>query len=73
MLKEKRATTGLGMKTFVGQDGNTYLVFRTFDGRYHAFVEVEAKQAARECGAKDNPDKTDAMWDDLWATSANTA
>ena len=51
MLKEKPAGRSLEIKAFVGQDGNHYLVLRTLDGSFHTFVEVESKQAARECGA----------------------
>jgi hypothetical protein len=51
VLKEKREGRSLEIKTFPGKDGNSYLVLRTLDGSFHAFVEVEAKQAARECGA----------------------
>ena len=42
-----------------------YLVFRTLDGSYHAFVEVEAKQAARECGAAELAN-TREMWKSIW-------
>lgn len=64
MLKEKRAGTELGMKVFNGEDGKQYLVFRS-GRKYHVFVEVEAKEAARQCGAKEKP-KGPAMWDGLW-------
>lgn len=53
MLDEKRAVTELGLKVFTGRDGNRYLIFRTLEGSFHTFVEVEAKQAARECGAEE--------------------
>ncbi|HEX5703907.1 MAG TPA: hypothetical protein VFX97_11950 [Pyrinomonadaceae bacterium] len=65
MLKRKKKGLGLEAKTFQGKDGNSYLVFRSLDGSYHAFVEVEAKQAARECGAPEGPN-TRKMWERLW-------
>ncbi len=65
MLKRKKKGLGLEAKTFKGEDGSSYLVFRSLDGSYHAFVEVEAKQAARECGATDGPN-TRKMWERLW-------
>ena len=63
--KAKRRGFGLELKSFEGVDGQSYLVFRTRDGSYHAFVEVEAKQAARECGVKVEKN-TRAMWRAMW-------
>jgi hypothetical protein len=51
MLKGKKRGFSLEAKTFEGNKGGMYLVFRTLDGSYHTFAEVEAKQVARECGA----------------------
>ena len=65
MLKRKKKGLGLEAKTFKGKDGSSYLVFRSLDGSYHTFVEVEAKQAARECGASDGPN-TRKMWERIW-------
>jgi hypothetical protein len=65
MLKEKKGGRGLEIKTFVGKDENNYLVMRTLEGGFHVFVEVEAKQAARECGAAEGAN-TRAMWEALW-------
>jgi hypothetical protein len=65
MLKEKKDGTEIGLKVFPGRDGNRYLVFRTLDGSFHTFVEVEAKQAARECGAEELTN-TRLMWESLW-------
>jgi hypothetical protein len=50
-MKKKRDGFGLEVKSITG-GGRTYLFFRTKRDEYHAFVEVEAKQAARDCGAK---------------------
>jgi hypothetical protein len=60
----KRQGVGLEMKTFKGK-GQNYLVFRTPKGAYHVFLEVEAKQAARDCGASKEKN-TVQMWKDLW-------
>jgi hypothetical protein len=65
MLKRKKKGLGLEAKTFKGKDGSSYLVFRSLDGSYHAFVEVEAKEAARECGATEGPN-TRKMCERLW-------
>jgi hypothetical protein len=69
MLKDKREGTGLAFKTFVGSDGTRYLVFRSLDGSFHVFAEVEAKQAARECGAAELAN-TRQMWESLWEKQA---
>lgn len=65
-MKEKKRGLGLEMRNFEGDDGTKYLVFRTAKGSYHVFAEVEAKQAARKCGAtiKGN---TRQMWKEVWA------
>jgi len=64
-VKPKKKGLGLEMKTFQGKGGESYLVFRTKDGSYHVFLEVEAKQAARECGAR-KKGNTRQMWGELW-------
>jgi hypothetical protein len=69
MLKDKREGTVLAFKTFVGSDGTRYLVFRSLEGSFHVFAEVEAKQAARECGAAELAN-TRQMWELLWEQQA---
>ena len=64
----KRLGAGLEIKTFKGR-GQNYLVFRTPQGSYHVFLEVEAKQAARACGASKG-NNTVQLWKDLWEKSA---
>lgn len=64
-MKKKRGGFGLEMKTFSGKDGNEYLVFRTGSGSYHVFMEVEAKEASRQCGAAEGHN-TRSMWRSLW-------
>jgi hypothetical protein len=71
MLKEKREGTKLGFKVFEGADGNRYLVFRSLDGSFHVFAEVEAKAAAKQCGAGEMSDaNTREMWESLWGSEA---
>jgi hypothetical protein len=54
------------MQSFEGKrDGKSYLVFRTSTNEYHAFVEVEAKDAARRCGAT-KEGNTRQMWAQVW-------
>ena len=66
--KEKRRGLGLDIRSFVGDDDVTYIVFKTTKGSYHTFKEVEAKEVARRCGAtvKGNTRK---MWGELWNQS----
>jgi len=63
--KPKRRDKALEIRTFTGTAGESYLVFRTTGGSFHTFVEVEAKEAARQCGgpAKGN---TRRMWQSIW-------
>lgn len=64
----KKGNTGLPVRTFNSSDGkNTYLVFKQIDGSYHAFVEVEAKDAAMSCGSELGKNKqTRSHWNKLW-------
>lgn len=64
-LKKKKQGLGLEMRTFSGKDGNSYLVFRTSGGSFHVFMEVEAKEAARQCGATKEKN-TRQMWASVW-------
>ena len=64
-LKPKKHGLGLEMRTFPGKDGVTYLVFRSTGGSYHVFAEVEAKEAARQCGTKKTTTPRE-MWRELW-------
>jgi hypothetical protein len=66
---EKRA--GIAFKTFTTAEGKNLLVFRTSSGEFHVFKEVEAKEAAKECGADLTrlgfENNTRELWDYLWA------
>jgi hypothetical protein len=75
VLKPKPTGKSLEVKTFSGKDGTVYLVYRLPSGAYHVYAEVEAKQAAVECGALDamgSPTadqreiNTRTLWDTLW-------
>ncbi len=48
---KKREGYGLRMITMDSPSGR-YLFFKTPNGSYHAFLEVAAKEAAKECGAQ---------------------
>ena len=61
----KRRGLNLEAKSFVGKDGRSYIVFKSTQGSYHAFVEIEAKQAARQCGATAEKN-TREMWKSVW-------
>ena len=66
-VKAKRRGLDIDMRTFSGKSGNTYLVFRTKEGSFHIFQEVEAKEAARDCGASVEANTRD-MWNEVWKT-----
>ena len=66
-MKPKKQGLGLEMKTFTGKDGKSYLVFRTSAGAFHVFGEVEAKEAARQCGATTELN-TRGMWASVWGS-----
>jgi hypothetical protein len=65
----KRTGLGLEMKTIEGKK-TTYLFLRK-GKEYHVFAEVEAKGAARDCGAtkvrsKDEKKNTREMCKEVW-------
>ena len=65
-FKLKPPQVAMEVKTFQGKDNPmvTYLVMKT--GReYHVFTEVEAKQAAEDCGAP-KTGKTNWQWEQVW-------
>jgi hypothetical protein len=64
-MKVKRKGLALEIRTFVGKN-ETYVVFRTASGSYHAFAEVEAKQAAKDCGATKSAGSTQTQWKEVW-------
>jgi hypothetical protein len=63
--KRKRFT--VETKAFDGSSGTSYVVYRTPQGNFHVFMEVEADAAAEDCGA---PKKggTRAKWRAIWDT-----
>ena len=63
-MKPKMRGLGLTIRTFQGESGTTYLVFRTKAGAFHVFSEIESKEAARDCGVKEGT--THQMWETLW-------
>ncbi len=64
-VKPKKKGLGLEMRTFKDKSGTTYLVFRSRNGSFHVFQEVEAKEAAKKCGAK-RRGSTRQMWQEVW-------
>ena len=68
-LKSKRRDKALETRTFEGKDGRSYIVFRTPEGSFHTFAEVEAKEAARECGGQVKGN-TRRMWQSIWDKKA---
>lgn len=64
-IKKKRKGSRLEIKAFTGNDGNAYLVFRTAKNSFHVFMEVEAKEAARQCGATRGKN-TRRLWESVW-------
>ncbi len=68
LVKPKKSGLGLEMRTFEGESGKSYLVFWTRDGAFHVFLEVDATEAARDCGARDEGN-TRQMWQRIWNES----
>ncbi|MCP8315713.1 MAG: hypothetical protein H3Z51_02465 [archaeon] len=63
----------MDVKTFTSEDGKRkYIVFRTpakkaAERAYHVFMEVEAKNAAIDCGSKlPRNVATPVHWDKMW-------
>lgn len=57
----------LDVRTFTGADRATYVVYRTPGNQFHTFREVEAKDAAIQCGATlSRQHDTRQMWKELW-------
>jgi len=50
-ITKKRRGYGLQIRTIRGSKGR-YLFFKTPNGSYHAFLEIAAKDAAKDCGAR---------------------
>ena len=48
---KKRKRFSLQMKTIDSPNGK-YLFYKTPNGSYHAFIEVAAKEAAKDCGTR---------------------
>jgi hypothetical protein len=67
-VKVKRLDYRLEARTFKGRTA-TYMVFRAPRGSFHAFVETEAKAAARDCG--ETGGNTRRMWGRLWSRKSN--
>lgn len=63
-IKTKKRGFGLELKTIRGRKG-TYIFFRAKSGSYHTFLEVAAKEAARDCGAKEEHE-TRRMCKEVW-------
>jgi hypothetical protein len=55
-ISKKRKGFNLQVKTVEGKKG-TYLFFKTPYGSYNTFLEVAAKDAAKDCGAIDTGGK----------------
>lgn len=68
-MKPKKQGFQLDMRTFRGRDHKNYLVFHASGGAFHVFSEVEAKEAARQCGAT-KAGNTRQMWGEIWAKAA---
>jgi len=66
MLKPKRSAEAIEIRTFTSKDRKSkYLILKTPKGTYHAFVEVDAKMAAKDCGSP-RKTRTKQFWDALW-------
>jgi hypothetical protein len=66
MAMDKRAGFGLEVKSITGKSGKTYIVFKTKSGSFHVFQEIQAKDAAQDCGAQIKGRTTRQAWRDIW-------
>jgi hypothetical protein len=66
-MKAKKQGYGLETQTFRGASGRQYMVFKARNGGFHVFAEVEAKNAASDCGAKSG--HTRERWKSLWRSN----
>lgn len=71
-IKPKPRHRVLEVRTFSGKDRASYVVFRTESGAFHTFREVEAKEAARQCGAS-RSGTTRQMWESVWRQEGLTS
>ena len=44
-LTQKRKGFGLEARIFTGKSGQTYMVFKAYNGNFHVFAEVEARKS----------------------------
>lgn len=58
----------LGIRVYKGESGTDYRVFRNHHGEFHVFAEVQAKEAAQDCGTR-SEGTTQQQWEDLWNES----
>ena len=68
MAIDKRAGFGLEVRSLSGKSGKSYIVFKTKNGSFHVFQEVEAKAAARDCGVQIAGRNTRQAWQEIWKT-----
>ena len=63
----KPSPSAIGVKAFQGKKGSTYIVMKT-GNEFHVFVEVEAKEAASDCGCNlsHKGHSPTQMWMQLW-------
>ncbi len=67
MLKPKRSADAVEIRTFTSTDKKKkYIILKTPKGAYHAFVEVDARIASRDCGSPRKA-RTKQFWDALWS------
>jgi hypothetical protein len=48
-MKPKHQGAGLQMKSFTDNEGVNYVFYKTPNGSYHAFREVQAREAIANC------------------------
>jgi hypothetical protein len=69
-FKVKRPDFGVEIRTFPGEKSH-YLVIKT-GNTFHVFAEVEAKQAATDCGCSLDPQRNNPsrMWNERWKAAS---
>lgn len=61
----KQIGSGLEVNTLRGESGEVYLVFRSKEGHFHIFREVDGEEAANDCGAEVRP-PGGRTWESIW-------
>jgi hypothetical protein len=63
--RPKKTRFRVETRAFEGSSGTSYVVYRTPQGAFHVFMEVEAEPAADDCGAP-KKGRARTKWQAIW-------